>query len=69
MMTDQLSHKVSEAEIFRYIEADVFPTNKERLENIASQHNATDDVLKALHELPNREFINAEDLSSEIEKL
>lgn len=64
-----MEHEVTPAEITRFTGHADFPATKTQLVNVAEIHHATEDVLSALKELPDREYADENDLVEELEKI
>lgn len=60
---------IGPGEVLEYIETITYPATKVEIKNTALTHFATDEVLEVIDRLPDREYEDGNDVSSEVEKL
>jgi hypothetical protein len=60
--------QVSSNDIQKFLSGMEFPTNKQQIISYAKSKGASNEVVSALNGLPDREYTNTTEISSEIEE-
>lgn len=61
--------KVEPGEVLQYVEAITYPATKMEIVNTAISHDAPDNVIETVNKLPEKDYQDGNDVSSEVENL